>query len=300
MKKILFASVIAFAAIFATSCKDKNAGEAPKARFAYVTDGLVVTFTNASKDATEYAWEFGDGSAISKEVNPVHEYAEAGTYTVKLTAKNAAGENAATETITLEAKAFNIVIDGAFEDWENLPEEWLAMAEVDDDATTDGCHVIKFISDADYLYFYMQYSGVEDEVGVLDIFINTDNDATTGFDAWLWSPSGADILMEGGTDIDTETEQELWWPDYFKSLGSTWEDWDAMDPAPSVDMSDIKKLANGDKALEGRIARASIPDFKSCQVGVLVQGPDWSGEVGWLPETHVTEGPAPMLDVKLK
>ena len=51
MKKILFASVIAFMAIFATSCKDKNAGDAPKARFTYAVEGLTVTFTNQSVDA---------------------------------------------------------------------------------------------------------------------------------------------------------------------------------------------------------------------------------------------------------
>ena len=296
-KSLIFASLIAIVAIFA-SCEKK--GEAPKARFTAAVDGLIVTFTNASKDAETYAWNFGDGSEISAEANPVHTYAEAGSYIVELTAKNAAGENTAKQTVVVEKKAWKITIDGDFADWENLPADELAEAKVDENATTDGCRAIKFISDADYLYFYMQYDGAEDEVGVLDLFINTDGKADTGFDAWLWSPSGADILFEGGTDVDTETEQELWWPDYFVSQGTTWDDWAEMDPAPNAEFSAIKKLANGDKALEGRIMRASIPGFTSCEVGVLVQGPGWTGEKGWLPETHVTEGAAPMLTVQLK
>ena len=302
MKKILFASVIAFMAIFATSCKDKNAGDAPKARFAYAVDGMVVTFTNASKDATDYVWDFGDGTATSAEVNPVHEYAEAGTYAVKLTAKNKAGENSFTDNIVLEKPLFAVTIDGDFEDWNNLPADLVAVAEVDDNATMDALHVIKFITNPDYLFFYIQYSGVEDEVGVLDIFINADDNAETGHASWLWVDAGADILIEGGTDIDTETETELWWPDFFTFIDGSdqaeWA-WESMDAEGMYLLSEIRTLANGDKAIEGKIMRAGLPNFTACKVGVLAQAPEWAGEVGNLPETHVTDGAAPMLEVKL-
>ena len=296
MKKFfIFASVVAVMALLATSCKPKV--EAPKARFTYAVEDLTVTFTNMSKDAESYVWEFGDGTLFSEEKDPVHTYAEAGTYTVKLTAKNAGGENALEQTITLEKKGWSIKIDGDFSEWAELPEDLLAHAEVDDNASADGCTDIKFISDADYLYFYIQYSGEEGRVGVLDLFINTDGDPETGFQSWMWTPSGADILMEGATEAD-ESGVEMWWPDYFKSIGTGWE-WEGMDPAPTVEMSEIKKIANGDKAFEGRIMRASIPDFQKCLVGVLVQGPGWTGEEGWLPETDVLDGAKPMLEVKL-
>ena len=299
-KSFFFASLIAMMAIFATSCQQK--GNLPKARFYYAVDGMTVTFTNASKDAEEYAWNFGDGSLLSKEANPVHTYAEAGTYTVELTAKNKAGENKMSDVIVLETKKFNIKIDGDFADWQNLPVDLLAEAKVDEYATMDACHDIKFIADADYLYFYLQYSGVEDEVGILDIFINTDDDATTGHSSWLWVDSGADILIEGGTEVDTESGDELWWPGFNTFInggdpaGWTWEEFDA---EGKYSISNIIKLPDGDKAIEGRISRAGIPNFKACKVGVLTQGPNWSGEVGNLPETHVTEGAAPMLEVKL-
>ena len=49
-------------------------------------------FTNTSLyvypdsiDGGYYEWDFGDGSALSNEVNPVHTYTEAGEYQVKLT-----------------------------------------------------------------------------------------------------------------------------------------------------------------------------------------------------------------------
>jgi PKD repeat protein len=47
-----------------------------------------VTFENQSVFATSFHWDFGDG-AQSFDDNPVHSYAQAGTYVVKLTASNA-------------------------------------------------------------------------------------------------------------------------------------------------------------------------------------------------------------------
>ncbi len=46
-----------------------------------------ITFENQSVFATSYFWDFGDGQ-YSYDDNPVHAYAQAGTYIVKLTASN--------------------------------------------------------------------------------------------------------------------------------------------------------------------------------------------------------------------
>ena len=135
MKKSFIFAFVAVVAMIAASCQPKV--EAPKARFTAVVDGLVVTFTNASKDAESYAWDFGDGSAVSAEENPVHTYAEAGTYTVVLTAKNKGGENKASQAVVVEKKAWSIAIDGDFADWAELPADQLAQAVVDENATTD-------------------------------------------------------------------------------------------------------------------------------------------------------------------
>lgn len=47
-----------------------------------------ITFKNQSTDAREYTWDFGDGSPISNNVNPIHVYSEPGTYTITLIAAN--------------------------------------------------------------------------------------------------------------------------------------------------------------------------------------------------------------------
>ncbi|MCB2218923.1 MAG: DUF2271 domain-containing protein [Bacteroidetes bacterium] len=58
---------------------------APIADFEFVGDALTVEFTNLSANATTYLWDFGDGNT-STDNNPVHTYAEAGSYNVNLTA----------------------------------------------------------------------------------------------------------------------------------------------------------------------------------------------------------------------
>lgn len=48
----------------------------------------IVNFTNLSTKATNYIWDFGDGSATSADVNPTHDYPLGGIYTAKLFAES--------------------------------------------------------------------------------------------------------------------------------------------------------------------------------------------------------------------
>lgn len=62
----------------------------PIANFTYspnqnLTVPVKITFTNTSKNADSYKWDFGDGTT-STETNPVKEFTKAGTFKVKLTA----------------------------------------------------------------------------------------------------------------------------------------------------------------------------------------------------------------------
>ena len=59
---------------------------------------LNVKFTDTSTGSpTSWFWNFGDGSKSYLQ-NPVHKYSKAGTYTVNLIVKNAAGRNEVTKT----------------------------------------------------------------------------------------------------------------------------------------------------------------------------------------------------------
>jgi len=65
-------------------------------------NGLEITFTNDSQNASSYEWDFGDGNTSTEE-NPTHTYEEAGTFTVALTASNATESSKTSQEITVTA-----------------------------------------------------------------------------------------------------------------------------------------------------------------------------------------------------
>lgn len=73
----------------------------PEAVFSYTADDLTVTFVNSSVNADSYSWDFGDTNT-STESDPVHTYAENGTYHVVLeaTAGDVTGTAAQDVTVT--------------------------------------------------------------------------------------------------------------------------------------------------------------------------------------------------------
>lgn len=73
----------------------------PTANFTSSTNGATVTFTNTTiGNATSYLWNFGDGNT-STETNPVHTYADPGTYSVVLTATNDCGSTTKIGSVTI-------------------------------------------------------------------------------------------------------------------------------------------------------------------------------------------------------
>lgn len=62
---------------------------------------LTVSFNNNTPDAEAYIWDFGDGSSLSNEPNPVHTYDQPGSYRVKLTTVGANLCETSIENITI-------------------------------------------------------------------------------------------------------------------------------------------------------------------------------------------------------
>lgn len=64
---------------------------------------LTVQFNDSSVNATEWNWDFGDGSNSTVQ-SPEHTYLSAGNYTVNLTVNNANGTNSTLSTINVTEK----------------------------------------------------------------------------------------------------------------------------------------------------------------------------------------------------
>lgn len=97
MKKTLLYGTTLFMLVLLTfvySCKEEEEEPDVIASFTFTVDAVdfhKVTFTNESQNFSLLSWDFGDGSAFSSEINPVHTYADEGEYNVKLTATSTSG-----------------------------------------------------------------------------------------------------------------------------------------------------------------------------------------------------------------
>ena len=62
--------------------------------------GEYIQFENTTPEASSYNWDFGDGNSSDQE-NPKHLFLQAGSFEVKLTATNDAGDQSKSETIII-------------------------------------------------------------------------------------------------------------------------------------------------------------------------------------------------------
>lgn len=75
---------------------------APLASFTFQRVGLVVTFNDTSTGGpTTWLWDFGDGTPTSNQRNPVHTFADPGTYVVSLTVRNSIGADTASNLVQI-------------------------------------------------------------------------------------------------------------------------------------------------------------------------------------------------------
>lgn len=87
--KLIMAVLFFVAIVHNISCKKEKADLEVLASFTYQLDSMDyknILFTSYSKNYTSLSWDFGDGSEISTEVNPIHTFSDLGEFDVTLTA----------------------------------------------------------------------------------------------------------------------------------------------------------------------------------------------------------------------
>ncbi len=86
-----------------TYCTDVVIDAYPEAAFSYLdADPLISFFDESWGSPSDWDWDFGDGGSSTFE-NPVHAYAENGTYSVCLTVTNAYGESTICEDVVIDS-----------------------------------------------------------------------------------------------------------------------------------------------------------------------------------------------------
>lgn len=79
-------------------------GSLPLANFNFSNNQNNYTFTNLSNRATQYEWNFGDGSPLNNTQNPNHIYTASGTYTVTLKASDSC------DKYSIKSKSFSVTV----------------------------------------------------------------------------------------------------------------------------------------------------------------------------------------------
>lgn len=93
-KNLRLLLILLMAGSMFTGCKKDDDKQEVIAGFTYTVDEndyRKVSFTNSSQNYESVSWNFGDNTALSAEVNPVHIYESMGTYTVTLIASASDG-----------------------------------------------------------------------------------------------------------------------------------------------------------------------------------------------------------------
>jgi PKD repeat protein len=90
------------------SCEKDKTNPEPIASFSMSKTSAevkeTITFTNTSKNATSYLWDFGDGNT-STDKNPTHVYSTVGNFSITLTASVEGSENSSSKSITISYPA---------------------------------------------------------------------------------------------------------------------------------------------------------------------------------------------------
>lgn len=124
----------------------------------------------------------------------VNSYSDAGLspstqYNYRVRAYNSAGNSAYTSVVSATTPATtSIVIDGSLADWGSIPTVTTANGQT---ALT-----MKVSNNATLLYFAISGSGLSTTTH--QIFIDTDNNAATGFQDTRFTSSGANYMIENG------------------------------------------------------------------------------------------------------
>jgi PKD repeat protein len=110
MRSIRLMAATTIIVALASACGDggSDIGNPPVANFTApsCTAGTPCQFTDASTPVggiTSWSWNFGDGTELDPNQNPLHTFAAAGTPTVTLTVTNSDGSNSTSHPVTVTA-----------------------------------------------------------------------------------------------------------------------------------------------------------------------------------------------------
>lgn len=277
MKKINLTILIValIAAVNFSSCKKDADNPEPFVFYSVSVDGATVTFTNESKGAATYEWDFGDG-ATSTDESPTHTYPGKGKYVPTLYATASDGTKAEASTVLHIAKTTAIKMDDkTLSDWDTVTHN-IVLA-----GPNSGNFIkAKFDYDGNYVYVYFEQNTVKADGNIYDLYIDADNDATTGLITGDITNGGFEVLLEG-TIFDN-------WLDPYYFIGADQQNFGNYTYQTINEFFKVGTVQQSGSVqkFEFAISRSKIKGLtgKGLKIGVQVAANDWSAIIGYSPD----------------
>lgn len=254
------------------ACKKDDVTPAADIFYTVSIEDKTVTFTNETSGAVSYQWDFGDGETSTEE-SPVHTYPDKGKYVPTLYATTKDGRVSEGSTVIYIAKTSPVKMDdNSLADWDN----------VNDYTVTPGAgetffKTAKFDYDAQYVYLYIEAATTQSSGAIYDIYLDTDNDAATGYTTDI-TGAGFDVLLEGSI-LDG-------WLDAFNHKGA--QNAFSFDFTGTTEFFTVGAMeeSGGVLTFEMRLSRAKLKGLAATQalkLGIFATKSDWSATLGRIP-----------------
>jgi PKD repeat protein len=277
-KSNLFILIIATIASFHfSSCEEDSPKPAPFVFFNVSIDGLTVTFTNKSTGAATYEWDFGDGTTSTEE-SPTHTYPGKGKYVPTLYATSHDGVRAEASTVIHIAKVSSVKLDdNSLSDWDTITHNVVIGG-----AKSGNFIKAKYDYDANYVYIYFEQNTKKADGNIYDLYIDADNNITTGL-LTNEIPNGAyEVLLEGTVFDD--------WLDPYYFIGTDQHNFGNYTYQSINEFYKIGTVVQEGpvQKFEWALSRSKIKGLtgKGLKIGVQVAANDWSAIIGYSPDQN--------------
>lgn len=273
---LIYISITFCIAMQLASCKKEDKTPDADIFYSFAIDGPDVTFTNETTGAVSYKWDFGDGQTSTEE-NPTHTYPGKGKYVVTLYATNNTGKTSEGSTVLHLSKGSSIQLDdNSFSDWDTVATNVYTSG-----AGGGIAKKIKLDYDANNIFVYLEMATTKAKEDIYDFYLDTDNDATTGYTTGLFPGGGFNVLLEG-TILDG-------WFDPFYHSGA--QDAFAFTPQSISEFYKVGYVAEsgGILKIELGLSRSKLKGLsatKGLKLGITITKNDWSETTGTFPDEN--------------
>ncbi len=276
-RKIFNAAIYVFISVcIFSSCKKEAVNNAPFVFYSIEVNGNTVSFTNKSTGAASYKWDFGDG-AESTEESPLHSYPGKGKYVPTLYATSSGGTTAEASTVIYISKTSSVKLDdNSLADWDTITYNMVIGGPLSGNFT-----IAKYDYDGENVYFYFEQETSKSDGNIYDMYIDGDNDISTGYLTGEIPGGAYEILLEGTIFDD--------WLDVYYHSG----DQNSFDGYAYQSINEFYTVGtweekNGTLRFEGALKRSKLKGLtgQGLKIGVQVFTNDFNALIGWSPDLY--------------